>query len=304
MRHLFLIIFCMILHSHTLLLAQQAPFFETTFYVKDAIGNVDSVQIGFDPLATLGDTQLFNSTLNNMPFDSVFDIRVTLTDDGDYYDRMINPAYTDEICTRGGHYFIMIWAKHQPVTIYWDKAAFQANCFPQALFTPDRLSYSVEPWIWSENANSIFACAALSDSMTCNLYTEPMSYPDGSGGFDPIIAEREVEGEGTQLVTGIYFTFSFAFGPCLISSTDHPILSTEKASIFPNPGIGQYRLQNGRQEPFSIVTVVDIWGKVVRSYADGQPELVDITGLPTGIYTVAVRWKDGYQKAFKVVLAE
>jgi hypothetical protein len=110
---------------------QNIPVFETTIYVKDAVGNLDSVQIGFDPDDIKEDTIQFHEVIDHSPFDSIFDLRITgHTFDPDFlstlpmYRRYITGTEDWSGCQFGGSAILLIHAKYQPVTIYWNHPDF------------------------------------------------------------------------------------------------------------------------------------------------------------------------------------
>jgi hypothetical protein len=55
--------------------AQKTPFFLTTFYFEDAIGNIDSIEVGYDLTANQTGNPDFGEVTDLSPFDSVFDVR-------------------------------------------------------------------------------------------------------------------------------------------------------------------------------------------------------------------------------------
>ena len=57
------------------IIGQMTPYFLTTIYFKDAIGNVDSIEMGFDTSANDISNPNFGETLNLSPFKEVFDVR-------------------------------------------------------------------------------------------------------------------------------------------------------------------------------------------------------------------------------------
>ncbi|MCB0375492.1 MAG: hypothetical protein KDD04_06205, partial [Sinomicrobium sp.] len=55
--------------------SQQTAQFETTLYFEDAVGNRDSVIVGYDTLATHDIDPEFGEQELVSPFDSVFEVR-------------------------------------------------------------------------------------------------------------------------------------------------------------------------------------------------------------------------------------
>ncbi len=73
MKQLIVFFFSMFLHLG--LIGQNVPYFETTIWVEDAIGNRDSVVVGFDPNATDEVDTTFGEIPNDSAFDSILDVR-------------------------------------------------------------------------------------------------------------------------------------------------------------------------------------------------------------------------------------
>jgi hypothetical protein len=73
MRNFFLLLFT--IHS-IIIIGQKIPNFLTTFYFVDAIGNKDSIEVGFDLTANHGNNPQFGEITDISSFDSVFDWKI------------------------------------------------------------------------------------------------------------------------------------------------------------------------------------------------------------------------------------
>jgi len=306
--------------------AQTAPMFETKIVIVDAIGNVDSIVIGYDLGDILYDTAQFHEILDNSPFDSIFDVRVEIRRaeilyeypylGGDSYKRLITSAETatgTPTCTLGGSCVIFIHAKHLPVTIHWDSEAFDPeHCRENAFFTPDKSALISDPpdaWI-NPDQNIIFGCASRSDSMVCWL-SKNISWDGDPNHFQffPIISIRPIEGIGIDTVVGISLEFPFGsyFSPCrLISSTEMPqFLPQNTFNIFPNPSTGVFNVLNERNVNIQNVQLLDPIGNVVLENnhlgATTEAIRVETNGLVSGIYFVSIQWGDGHIAIRKLV---
>jgi hypothetical protein len=108
--------------------AQKTPFFLTTFYFEDAIGNIDSIEVGYDLTAKQTGNPDFGEVTDLSPFDSIFDVRVV--NYFEYYNTTppINPLnlivkrivgdaekFVNAPCIGGADLLFFIHAIHQPV---------------------------------------------------------------------------------------------------------------------------------------------------------------------------------------------
>jgi hypothetical protein len=110
--------------------AQKTPYFLTTFYFEDAIGNIDSIEVGYDLTAKNSGNPDFGEVSDLSPFDSLFEVRAV--NYFEYYNTTppINPLnlikkrivggaekVVNAPCIGGADLVFFIHAKHQPVTI-------------------------------------------------------------------------------------------------------------------------------------------------------------------------------------------
>lgn len=307
------------------LFAQSTPMFETTIRVKDAIGNQDSVVIGYDLDDIPFDTAQFHEILDNSPFDSTFGVRVVQRSwemiyhyphEGDAYKRLITDAETAvnaPWCTLGGSSILLIHAKHQPITLYWDRAAFDpAYCQENAYFSPDKTPHLIEPSDWIDSGGPIiFSCAAKADSMVYTL--NPNWSWDGDlnhSPFWPLFSMREIEGIGVDTVVGIGLEFVFGnyYSPCrLVSDTETPMsLPDFGFKVQPNPSNGVFKVRNERGVSVQRVRLFDSLGRLVWEQAaplGGQDEFLECqaNGLSPGLYYAVLTWRDGYESVRKLV---
>ena len=110
--------------------AQSTPEFSFVLYVTDALGNRDSIVLGYDATATDTADAIFGDTnIANTPIDSVLDLRLT-----DYYtpldyqsENAIFKYSCDSAFNRNdgrGLGYLMLRAKNYPVTFSWNIQQF------------------------------------------------------------------------------------------------------------------------------------------------------------------------------------
>ena len=115
-------------------LTSYAQQFSFQMFFKDAIGNRDTLTLGYDTAATkLIDAAFGEVNIIGVPLDSVFDVRVT-----DEYSWGVQPQGTFHTKRQITFYDcdspllsyqnIDIKAKYWPVTATWDKTLFNDSC--------------------------------------------------------------------------------------------------------------------------------------------------------------------------------
>jgi hypothetical protein len=131
MRHkIRTLIALLILATATQATAQSTPEFSFVLYVTDALGNRDSIILGYDATATDTADALFgDNNIANTTIDSVLDLRLT-----DYYNPLdyqsenaIFKYSCDSTFDRNdgrGLAYLLLRAKNYPVTFSWDIQQF------------------------------------------------------------------------------------------------------------------------------------------------------------------------------------
>lgn len=296
--------------------AQTAPYFMTTIWVKDAMGNRDSVVLGYNPENFQFDTVQFGSITVLTPFDATLDMRVgyeiTISSTEPLYKRLITHAETGSGCTKGPSFVLYINAVFQPITLFWDRSVFDpAHCREDVFFTPDRFAtLSDPPNAWVDSGGPIiFSCAAKSDSMVYTLNpnivwpTNPEFFP-----MRPYTIEREIEGFGLDTVVGIALLFPFGgiVSPCSLAiGTESPgSLPNQGFSIQPNPVGDSFFLYNERTTAVKNVRFFDALGRLVWEKRQFETdEYIDCTAwnMPPGVYFLTLKWADGYESCKKML---
>lgn len=111
--------------------AQTTPEFSFTLYVTDAIGNRDSIILGYDATATdTADATFGDTNIASTPIDSILELRVTgLFSPLDYQSRKAIFKYSCDgsISMNDARNvdYLLIRAKEFPITFSWDIQQFQ-----------------------------------------------------------------------------------------------------------------------------------------------------------------------------------
>ncbi|MFH0757710.1 MAG: T9SS type A sorting domain-containing protein [Bacteroidota bacterium] len=119
-------------------------------------------------------------------------------------------------------------------------------------------------------------------SVNGNLISFAM--PTGKGSVESTETDVVIEGESA----GITATDTFRVTIEVVGGVeDHDQTTTE---VYPNPTNGIFRIKGEIFEPFDI-RIYTLTGVLVREFPERLPEqVVDISGLPDGIYLLSVVW--------------
>jgi hypothetical protein len=300
---------------------QNVPFFETTIYVRDTMGNIDSVQIGHDPNDIPNDTAQFHEIISSGPFDTILDVRVISAGlglslplggtGGDVlYKRYIAKSNVHSWCTNGVSCVLWISARHKPVTIYWNRSEFANSdiCRENAYFSPNLLYWNADPVSIINFGGTVFECASKADSLVWGLPTDWMISNDG---VLNITCERELEGGFIDTIAGVLLMFPFDpyFSPCpLVNSEEPAVVYPNSLKIWPNPGQSLLNIQNDRQHPIKRLQLLDIPGRTIWENSEtldtGGVLSHSLDGLMPGLYWFMATWADGSVGVRKWIVAE
>lgn len=281
---------------------QAVPQFAATIYVEDAIGNVDSVMIGFDTLATTGMDDHFGEVAIAEPFDSVLEVRA-----GTFlgFDRsktskvLIEPAepvyplVTSQGCYNGLRLFIYVWAKYQPVTIKWDESQFLNDvCVRGSLLSNHWADEVTDPYNWWALPQNEYNCMGDEESWTIDLSAQAIEAAQVNV---PVVIEQEVEGLGVQQVYGVRFFPSPTFTgwtPCsyITNAVDFQ-RGAREMQIVPNPASGHAVIKLPEGLRAEAVEIYDMQGQRIGQF-NGISGF-DVSHLPSGMYHVLALASDG-----------
>jgi len=307
MRTFFSIISLVI--TATTVLAQQQPMFLTKLYFEDAIGNRDTIEIGYDTAVTRENYPMesFGQVEVTSVWDSVFEVRamisshyVSIAIDQPWYKRVVSgaffvhPVYGCRFETNAST--LAIKSKYPPVTVSWEREDFTSNfCHLGGFIAQSRVANYYEgtsgPFWWSEHP-------AYLDSMRCmgedkswtpslrvadpnELFVSSAYVTNGQGGTDSLFT----------LHTYLHFKGHIS-SPCdveLTVSTQSPSTPTSKERLLPNPVQHSAIFLDGKSRPFR---VIDVTG-VVRLRGTGST--LDLTSFEPGIYILE---SEGHSERF------
>lgn len=253
------------------------PEIKFTLQCEDAIGNIDSVIVGFDSLAAPYIDSIFGEIdLTEVPFDSVFEVRGADKGGQEFLSKIIVHGYREWMCVGNvQHQSINIYAKHFPVKITWDSTYFQHECYDWTHFTRNWY-YLFHPSIY--NGNIIRLNEQSEFLVTKEYLTQTETYRTSY--------LHSIEGGGED---SIYVIFIGLAGSQPTDAVEEPFGFPIKA--FPNPAINNIRLE--LPEGFGEVIyrqAFDAFGQNKPIYGvekiDSSKYEIDLSNWPPGIYTV------------------
>lgn len=297
---------------------QKEPFFLTTFYFSDAVGNMDSMEIGFDLEGNNGMNIDFGEVIDNSPFDSVFDIRAL-----NFFDYKINPKiplelkkkrivggaekYVNAPCLAGDNLIFFIHSIHQPITIRWKIQDFEKlNCPGRIwnLFSPDALYHLLFPNEWIADSTVRYGC--MSDSS----YTFFLGEKYKSKWERSYILKNEIQGNGIDSVYGVCFIPSsnnYFCDPNYVVGTENKGRNL-KLDVYPNPSAENIFIDVMESKNINQVQVLNQYGELIHKLDMDQQVEHDLLELntsnyPQGMYYVIIvdHWgRRGIRKFIKV----
>ena len=290
--------------------------FQTIVYFEDAIGNRDTIVVGYDTLSISDLNPQFGEIDIDTPFDSVFEVRAAHGirfgwGEGNYTLSKIIVGHAEEYlnfpsCYTGEFALFFIYSKYQPITMSWDQSLFDNDCKDGSFFTPDRMQQMIDPWNWLGMPAIRYGCAPTDSSYTFYLgdqYRAPLEIP--------YIAMQQIEGNSGALdsIYGVALGFSadWVFSPCsLVVSAQEPSDNAfvNMAEVFPNPATQQVTVRNKDGLPIPSLFVYDQVGRMVLACPveenQGQTT-VDVGTLPPGLYFLVQKWVTGEQRVNKLL---
>jgi hypothetical protein len=264
------------------------PQIKFELWFEDALGNKDTVTMGFDTLsegfieAKWGETQL-----RGIPFDSILEVRGA--DKSGYY-HQTNPSvqYYDPIwCTTypiSKYQSVVIYAKHWPVTITWDSTYFAEQCYDWTHFTRSWTYLEHPKWVNGD----IRLLAKQSKLIVYEQYMQQsVSYYNTR--LEPV--------EGGKQDTVYNLWLGLAGNEPGVVSTEELHKSVE-AAVYPNPTEGHLSVTLpiiSSDEEVHDVIIYDMMGEIqnVNWSRDAAQLILDAANLPQAQYQGLIHFEDG-----------
>ncbi len=254
-------------------------------FFKDAMGNRDTLTLGYDTAATkLIDAAFGEVNIIGVPLDTAFDVRVT-----DEWETMNGAGHGQgtfhtkkqisymKCGTPSNLQSIDIYTKHWPVTATWNKTIFNDSCRNGSLIT------GITPGGWWDvgNPSDLFRAIFLEkDSVifTSNCFSQGFyqatSYINNSQDTIPV------------------FWQIFADSTLILNSINEQSTKKNAITLFPNPATNSISISLDKSfGESSNICFYNTYGQLVLSTS--QKENIDVTNFPVGLYLVRVADKYG-----------
>lgn len=271
----------------------QTPEFETTFYFEDAVGNKDSVVVGYDPSVpgyTSGKPNGFDPQFGEIPkqepFDTILDVRIDPSRHGweplFFYKRMIGfcekllPAQT---CYGGTAGAFVISNKYPPLKISYSQKAFGI---------PNHTgSFMTITWFFDavgDQALESWNYFCLSDTGEHTIDFSDSAYVNGVWP----LKKGDVPMKGDYLASLPQINFYIGGGECLFhTGTKEVKLKTLQAYPVPTQDLLNINLPDKNKITNHNIVIYDLLGraqKVLTTQVDDQTLQLDVSHFDPGYY--------------------
>jgi len=265
--------------------AQQTPEFSFELFFEDAIGNKDTITLGYDKLATQGLDIVYDEENIISPWTGPLDVRASnFVDLGlgslpSYYTKkqIIKKKCSVDLGMLVFDAMFNIYAEHLPITVKWNKSKLSLQCNVLTAYSNQLYEYNSHwgaPNFMSDSINIFF-----SDTMFFHNFS-----------IDSIIIEQEppnystYSSQGKEIIVG---RISFSTAEELPTVGLNDFSDVEPLKIYPNPVSDYLNL---------IILEEDLPLELVVFSADGRfilneqllfrNNLVDIKNLKSGVYFI------------------
>jgi hypothetical protein len=261
-----------------------AQEFSFPLYFEDALGERDTLILGYDPTATHGIDPIFDEVDYGTPISDKFQIFVVPYREFWHYIYGPNyPFYTKKEIVginQGpiglGEIRIIYPIASLPKKISWDKSLFNDSKHDYSLIT---------------NQRTIEVNCIMDDPLPIEYYLKE---------YDAITIENSFEQYNTQYdYSGHLFREVYiAFGNIHNVSTGIDAISVVDFTIYPNPVKDMLQINTGNRE-LEFVNVVDLTGRI---YIKARKNTIDVSSLPEGVYLVKLQLKNNSQSVYRKII--
>ncbi len=279
-----------------LLGAQKKANWETQFYFEDALGNKDTITLGYDTDANSDYNPDFGEVnIKAVPWDSIFEARASHLEGANDHaspnvlskkiigsskgrlDSEIDCSFNREAL----QFFVKV--KHLPLKISWNQDVFNNDCISQSYITPHHLPLIIPDWFRDTlgiyNTNAFFCLGEYSEYVIQNF-----SEVDNS--FFPYILEPKTDGKPDTihgfLVLALPIEEAY-FTPCPERvNTEDLNENNLKINVHPNPTTSSVRIDLQGAFSWRLYNVQGI------GLLTGKEHEINIEALPGGMYFVEI----------------
>lgn len=311
--------FIFLIYTITLSIGRAQFLFETPIFFEDAMGNKDTIRIGYDTAAsTIYNPQLGELNLTDA-FHSDFEVRACHMVDWHFNpsgcilskkiigacEKIVSPPIP---CFIGESIIFFIKARYPPVRMQWDAEVFTENsnqCNYNSFFTPDYNYHLVNPLSWINWPDKRFACARLENEFVLNLDTNytRMHYPDEY----TFSIKRNFQGNEQEIFgVGLIFLPGVSNSPCIMVNTEDPLHSgNAKCILYPNPAVESLTIKNTSQVSLLSLQLLDIKTREVfrQDNSDQTRHVIEVNTdrLLPGVYFIKLHYSDHSESISKFI---
>lgn len=274
--------------------AQMTAFFETSFYLEDALGNQDTIILGHDIDANTYYNPEFGEMDISQPWDSIFEVRAAHF--VDWNSSSENLILSKKIIgdNEGGVHpvygclwfneaiIIFIHINHFPLTVSWDQNVFENSyCLNRSVLTPHMLPIVSEFWYEGLQPGIDYVCLAESSSFQVNQFVFD------NFGFYLI---DSLQGSSIDTIAAMLFypKYQDAFeSPCTSTVSVSDLKTPESPVIlYPNPTNGFLTIHEGDEYGWAI------FDPISNKLQQGYGSLVDVSGFESGVHLISIYNED------------
>ena len=261
----------------------SAQEFSFDLYIEDALGNIDSVIIGYDPQASDGIDDFFGEEdIISQPWDSVLDVRIGnktysentwLTENTYLSKKQIISSFCENSII-SSRISIQFYAKNYPIKFKWNKALFEDDtCRFFSAFFGKQDALTIDAWegtFLQYSDSEIYKPLVLPTNQTV-LYSHYISEFNGQLSPKHPISSYMSFGKEIGVSQFVFYNLRAA------SLDDKSIVET---NIAPNPVPSNENITINAQGNY---TIVDIQGKAIQN-GTIENNSVQLINVESGIY--------------------
>jgi hypothetical protein len=295
MKNIIIVSICLLLLAISSF-AQQTPQFEMPLYFEDALGNKDTLIIGYDDNAS--SYQLnpqFGEVEITEPYDEFFEVRARKIP-------FVNPFETKKSIADFGYFpnnecgissgtTITVRLKYPPLKVSWDKNLLQEDeCHIGTFLAPS------EHWALVVDLTSLEPC-----SMYC-LYEKEEVIIDFTGQntsmYSVLNILDSIENVGIDTIQWMNLVFTPQTCPEIIDNVNIINRALKKIPVFPNP-TSQYLILDTEKNVTNI-QIFNSYGIFLRM-ENGDSKKLDVQSLDKGVYFGIAELNNGEKQVFKFI---
>ena len=274
---------------------QKTAQWETKFYFEDAIGNRDSLTIGYDTTANVVYNPEFGEeNIRDVPWDSAFEVRAGRQESDRNPNLPLSKTLIAKLFTDMSddcYYFpespvrMFVKIKHLPVTITWDSTHHQVQCYDGSYLAPHELQSIFLNWWFSDTLSwgpkpPEFACLSNQSSYVLHSFTETTKT-----WVNYLLDQRPGGTVDTIFAVNFYgwLPKTHEFSPCGKKVSVQDAQEEDVGlKVYPNPAQTMVYIESQDRLRW---TLTDIQGK---QRLTGIDPWLDISELQEGIYFLSI----------------